>query len=108
MKKKNLWLVIMFVLGILFTIGFLLSKIEIKDSSCSAFYNENCNKYCISNDDCKYVCGCGCIQADESCSLKKKLLFNDQEILLFCKESSCKCENQRCSVDVNSSQDYKL
>ena len=97
MEKKSLWWIILLIIVVLAVIGFFLSRIEIKTLDCSVTQNENCNKYCISENDCKYTCGCGCIQTNESCSLKKKTLFGDQIISPFCNMDYCSCRNNICS-----------
>jgi len=96
MEKKNLWWIIVLVLGILITGGFFLSKIEIKNLNCSIFHRDNCNKYCVSNHDCKFSCGCGCIQVNETCSFKKQMLFGDVMISPSCDATSCACGNNSC------------
>jgi hypothetical protein len=105
MEKKNLWWIIILVIGILITAGYLLSQIEIKTLDCSIFHPDNCNKYCISDGSCRYACGCGCIQSNESCSLKRKLLFGDQMSSLVCEGLNCSCKNNICSVDVSEATD---
>jgi len=98
MEKKNLWWILPLVLIVLGVVICLLSRIEFKSLECSTFHPENCDQFCVSNEQCKYACGCGCIQINETCSYQRKLLFGKEIKSPDCIQSFCGCTNQVCSL----------
>jgi len=57
---------------------------------CSQDDSSNCDRACVSDDDCKWVCGCGCISKDENC------IFKDMMCAPPLFDYGCKCVNNIC------------
>jgi len=47
-----------------------------------------CNKSCQTDDDCKFTCGCGAININETC--------HDKGTIYDCVDHDVKCENSKC------------
>jgi len=50
----------------------------------------NCNKSCLTDEDCKFTCGCGAINKNEIC--------HDPGATYDCVDHEVKCENSICVV----------
>jgi len=56
----------------------------------SEYYENQINKInCNSDSNCKFVCGCGCINTDSKCDQEGKVLCNMPS-------GNCKCKNNGC------------
>jgi len=60
----------------------------------------NCNISCEQDSDCKYTCGCGAINKDETC--------NDGGVIYDCVDTEVLCVNNKCVMgeEITNSIDY--
>jgi len=57
----------------------------------------NCDKSCLTAEDCKFTCGCGAINKRETC--------HTQGITYDCVDKEVKCENNICVVGEEKAKD---
>jgi hypothetical protein len=56
---------------------------------CEFNNTDNCDGSCEANNDCKFICGVGCINVNET--------FDPLGVLFDCAPGKCNCVNNMCS-----------
>lgn len=91
----------MIILGIVVIIfAGVFGYLTIKDNgACSVFSPEKCENECTNNFDCKHACGCGCVNANETCNYCKRVFLVGEcmEPVCTAEVKHCSCVNNKCT-----------
>lgn len=81
---RKWWFWVLIIIIIIFVI-----VIYSNDEKCSTENSEYCDVSCETDEDCKFVCGCGFINVDEECKMDVMVACEYWPILPRCINGEC-------------------